>query len=138
MNNIFDTLFQYGFHDTEISAIDSNNLEIKIKFNKGIYLLDERGTETILSNPMQMVLKVNPRFDNSKCAFEIREYGKRLKYIDYLSLKKYLQEESFQISMVYYSRFDQCILFDGGINKKQIMLSIEGIEEITFHELKMG
>ena len=45
MDSIFKQLFQYGFHDTEISSIDCEGLEVKLNFDKGIYLLDENGKE---------------------------------------------------------------------------------------------
>lgn len=134
MNSIFKQLFQYGFHDTEISSIEGEGLEIKLNFDKGIYLLDENGKETVLSKPMQVVLKIDSYFDSFEEAFEIKEYGKKVKYIEYLTLNKYLQKESFGISMCYYSNFDSCILFDGGLLKKNIMLSIEGVKEIIIQE----
>lgn len=135
MDSIFKQLFQYGFHDTEISSIDGEGLEVKLNFDKGIYLLDENGKETILSKPMQVVLKIDSYFDSFEEAFEIKEYGKKVKYIEYLTLKKYLQKESFGISMCYYSIFNNCVLFDGGISKRNIMFSIEGVNEIIIQEL---
>ena len=35
MNNIFKQLFQYGFHDTELSSIYGENLKINLIFNNG-------------------------------------------------------------------------------------------------------
>lgn len=136
MNNIFEQLFRYGFHDTKISSVDGDGLEIKLSFNNGIYLLNEKGKEVNLSNPIQIILKIDSYFDSFEETFEIKEYGKKVKYIEYLKLKKYLQKESFGISMAYYSNFNNCILFDGGISKKNIMFSIEGINEIVIQELK--
>ena len=40
MDSIFKQLFQYGYHDTEITSIDCEGLEVKLNFDKGIYLLD--------------------------------------------------------------------------------------------------
>lgn len=135
MNSIFKQLFQYGFHDTEISSIECEGLEIKLNFDQGIYLLDENGKETVLSKPMQVVLKIDSYFDSFAEAFEIKEYGKKVKYIEYITLNNYLQKESFGISMCYYSNFNSCILFDGGISKRNIMFSIEGVNEIIIQEL---
>lgn len=136
MNNIFEQLFQYGYHDTEISSIDGEGLEIRLTFDNGIYLTDENGKETVLSKPMQVILRIDSYyFDSFAEALEIREYGEKVKYLDYSTLKKYSQKESFEIAMCYYSRFDNCILFDGGLLKKNIMFSIEGINEIIFQEL---
>ena len=135
MDSIFKQLFQYGFHDTEISSIDCEGLEVKLNFDKGIYLLDENGKETILSKPMQVILKISSYFDSFEETFEIKEYGKKLKYLEYITLKNHLQKESFGISMCYYSNFNNCILFDGGISKRNIMFSIEGVNEIIIQEL---
>ena len=109
MDSIFKQLFQYGYHDTEITSIDCEGLEVKLNFDKGIYLLDENGNETILSKPMQVILKISSYFDSF--------------------------EESFGISMCYYSKFDSCILFDGGFLKRNIMFSIDGVNEIIIQEL---
>lgn len=134
--NIFEQLFQYGFHDTDITSIEGNGLEIKLSFDNGIYLLDENGKETVLSNPKQIILKLDSCFNSFEEAFEIKEYGKKLNYLEYSTFKKYLQEESsglFGIEMIYYS--DKCILFDGGIKTRYIILSIKGIKEIIIQDL---
>lgn len=135
MNNVFEEISQYGFHDTEMFSIDGEGLEIKLNFDKGIYLLDTNEKEIILSKPMQVVLRIDSCFDSFEEAIEIKEYGKKVKYLDYSKLKKYLQKEAFGITMLYYSNFNSCMLFDGGIAKKSIMLSIEGINEIIIKEL---
>lgn len=134
MNNIFKQLFQYGFHDTELSSIYGENLEISLIFDNGIYLLDESGKETVLTEPIKIVLTVNSYFDSFENAIEIREYGKKIKYLDYLMFKKHLLKERFGISMAYFSHWNNCIMFDGGISKKNIMLSIEGIDEIVIQK----
>lgn len=136
MNHIFENLFQYGFHDTEISSIDCEGLEIRLNFDKGIYLLDENGKETILSKPMQVILKIDSYFNSFEEAIEIKEYGKKVKYLDYPIFEKYLRKETFEICMAYYSKFNSCILFDGGFSKKNIMLMIECVKEIIIQELK--
>ena len=122
--------------DTEISSIDCNNLEIRLNFENGIYVLDENGKEAYLSKPMQVVLTIDSYLKTYNHALEIKEYGKKIKYLEYERLRKKLQKESFGISMLYYSKFNNCILFDGGFTKENIMLSIEGIVDIRFQELK--
>ncbi len=75
---MFKQLFQYGFIDTEITSIEGDDLEIKLNFDKGIYLLDEKGKETILSKPMQMVLKIEKYYCRSfEEVLDIIEYGKK-------------------------------------------------------------
>ena len=136
MNNISEQLFQYGFHDTEISSICCEGLEIKLNFDKGIYLLNQNGKETFLSKPMKIVFKIDSYLGSFEKALEIKEYGKKLKYLEYSALKKYLQKEAFGVSMSYYSNFNNCVLFEGGISGKNIMFSIECINKIIIQELE--
>ena len=135
MNKVFEQLFQYGFHDTELSSILGDGLEIKLIFQKGIYLLDKTGKETVLSEPIQIILKIDSCVDSFEEAIEIREYGKKVKYLDYLTIKKRLLKESFGISNAYFSNFNNCIMFDCGFLKKNVMLSIEEINEIVIKKL---
>ncbi len=135
---MFKQLFQYGFNNTEITSIEVDNLkfEIKLNFDKGIYLLDGNGKETTLSKPMQMVLKIDSYYcDSLESVFKIREYWKKVKYfVEYKKLKKYLRKESFKIAMCYYSNFDSCLFFDGEISKRKISFAIDVIKEIVIKE----
>lgn len=136
MNNIFEKLLQYGFHDTYITAIEIGTFEIRLEFKERIYLLDESGRERNLSKPLQIILKINSTFiDTPKDVFEIREYVKNLKYLEYSIFEKYFEKDKFGILMLYYSNFNNSILIEGGICNKQIMFSIEDIEEVIIHEL---
>lgn len=136
MNNIFEKLLQYGFHDTDITAIEIESFEIILEFKNGIYLLDENGRERNLSKPLKIIFKINSTFVNTpRAVFEIREYVKKLKYLDYSTFEKYFQKDKFGILMLYYSNFNNSILIEGGICNKQIMFSIEDIDEVIIHEL---
>lgn len=136
MNNIFEKLLQYGFHDTDITAIEIGTFEIRLEFKKGIYLLDESGRERNLSKPLQIILKINSTFiDTPQDVVEIREYVKKMKYLEYSTFVKYFEKDKFGILMLYYSNFNNSILIEGGICNKQIMFSIEDIEEVIIHEL---
>lgn len=136
MNNIFEKLLQYGFHDTYITAIEIGTFEIRLEFKEGIYLLDESVRERNLSKPLQIILKINSTFiDTPKDVFEIREYVKKLKYLEYSIFENYFEKDKFGILMLYYSNFNNSILIEGGICNKQIMFSIEDIEEVIIHEL---
>ena len=127
MNNIFEKLLQYGFHDTYITAIEIGTFEIKLEFKEGIYLLDESGRERNLSKSLMIIKKINSSFvDTPKDVLEIREYVNKMKYLEYFK---------FEILMLYYSNFNNSILIEGGICNKQIMFSIEDIEEVIIQEL---
>ena len=87
---------------------------------------------------MQVILKINFEFDSLDEVFEIREFGKKSKYIDYSSLEKYFQKDKFGILMIYFSKFNSSILFEGGIRNKKIMFSIDEIDEIIIQELNFS
>lgn len=135
MNNIFKQLSDYGFHDTIISSIEGNGLILKLNFDNGVYLLSQLGKETFLSKPIQMILKIRSDFTSFENAFEIRKFGRKVKYLDYTTFLKYFKEKGFGISMVYYNNFNNSILFDGGIEKKNIIFTVEGITQVTICEV---
>lgn len=136
MNNIFEKLLQYGFHDTYITAIEIGTFEIKLEFKEGIYLLDESGRERNLSKSLMIIMKINSSFvDTPKDVLEIREYVNKMKYLEYLTFEKYFEKDKFEILMLYYSNFNNSILIEGGICNKQIMFSIEDIEEVIIQKL---
>ena len=132
MNKIYEEFFKYGFHDTEISSIIIEEFKVKINFDKGLYLLDVNGKETVLSEPMVLILNINPSTESIENNFDIREYGQKDIYVEFKDFQKYLNAEPFSISMNYYSEFSKSILFDGGFSRRQFMFSIEEIIDIQF------
>lgn len=133
MNNVFEFLFQYGFHDTEFSSIEISETEIKLDFDNGVYLLDETGKETRLSKPAIIVVKValQPFIEQVEQQIEIRECNRKYKDIKYSKFKEYLQKEHFEVFMVYFSPFDNTVLVTGSIgHNRSIDLSITGVKDI--------
>lgn len=133
MNNVFEFLFQYGFHDTEFSSIEISETEIKLDFDNGVYLLDETGKETRLSKPAIIVVKValQPFIEQVEQQIEIRECNRKYKDIEYSKFKEYLQKEHFEVFMVYFSPFDNTVLVTGSIGQnRSIDLSIAGVKDI--------
>ena len=136
MHNIFEKLLQYGFHDTHITKIEIEAFEIRLEFKKGIYMLDESGREQFLSKPMQIIFKINSTcVGMAQDAFEIREWSKKLKHLDYSTFEKCFKKDDFGILMLYYSNFNNSILIEGGFFNKKIMVSIEEIDEIIVREI---
>ncbi len=133
MNSVFEFLFQYGFHDTEFSSIEISGTEIKLDFDKGVYLLDETGKETQLSKPAIIVVKValQPFIEQVEQQIEIRECNRKYKDIEYSKFKEYLQKEHFEVFMVYFSPFDNTVLVTGSIGQnRSIDLSIACVQDI--------
>lgn len=136
MNNVFEALYDYGFHDTEITMISGKGLEIILYFEKGAYILDKNGKETVLSKPFSLILKIDSRFaDSFENVLEIIEYRKRIRHIKYCDLKKYNNKETFKISLLYFGFFNNGLLFEGGFCAKKITLLIEGIESIKMCDI---
>lgn len=132
MNNVFEPLFHYGFHDTEFSSLEIVGNQIKLNFDKGIYLLDETGNETELSKSAIVVLNVilQPFIERVEQQIEVKECDERHKDIEYSELKEYLQKDSFEVFAVYFSPFNNTVLFAGSIDDKSFDLSIENVQGI--------
>lgn len=85
---IFEELFQYGFHDTEISSIETSLCELRLNFNNGIYLLNEACRETTLTKPLQLKFQITPAFFSEEYVVNVTSYGKKTKYYNYSDMKK--------------------------------------------------
>lgn len=136
MNKVFSEIFKYGFHDTEITSISIDKNDIQIFFENGLYLLDDSGKETTLTGSIILILSIESSFNEIENCFEIREFGKKIKYVDIQWFQNQLKREPYSISMHYYSKFNDSILFDGGFLGKQVILSIEEIGNIKFIKAK--
>ena len=77
MNEIFKELFKYGFHDTEITNIFIDRFEVKINFDNGLYILDKNGKETILSDPISLVLNIKSYVNSVENTLKLESLGKR-------------------------------------------------------------
>ncbi len=132
MNNVFEPLFQYGFHDTEFSSIEIDGTEIKLYFNEGIYLLDETSNETQLSKSAIVVLKValQPFIEQVEKQIEVKTCDEKVEEVEYSQLKKDLKKQPFEVFSVYFSPFNNTVLITGSIGNKSVDLSIEGVQNI--------
>lgn len=131
---IFEELFQYGFHDTEISSIETSLCELRLNFNNGIYLLNEACRETTLTKPLQLKFQITPAFFSEEYVVNVTSYGKKTKYYNYSDMKKKFQKSSFEVVNVYFSPFN-AVLFDGGMKKESMLFYIDFIEKVTICEL---
>ncbi|MDE5566240.1 MAG: hypothetical protein K2H02_05665 [Anaeroplasmataceae bacterium] len=133
MSLIFDKIFEFGYHDTELTFLDNEEMMLKLYFGNGLYNLDAQGVELDLSKPIILCLKINPKF---KCVDNIIEIidlsGKKDTYIEYKNFKKLLKKDSCPICNLYFSGFNETILIDCSLRTKRIQITIEGIEEVSF------
>ena len=137
MNNIADKLFEFGFHDAEISDINCIESSVYLSFHKGLYILDNKGKEIELSDPITMRIDIDKRymFGSIYNLIEIIEFSNQERDVDFLSFKKRINDSSFEIHMAYYSRFNNTILFDGSIKDRHIMLTIETCIDVSYHQI---
>ena len=137
MNNLFYKIFSFGFHDTEISAIDCKKSSVYLYFYKGVYLLDNTGKEIELSNPIIMTIDIDPRYicNSIHDLIEITEFTNQERDVDFLSFKKSINDSPFEIHMAYYSRFNNTILFDGSVKDKHIVLIIENCLDVSYQDI---
>ena len=125
---------QYGLHDTTINKIISNKTGIELYFESGVYLLDEQGRETELSDPCRMVISIN-RFDSTQMFEHItvtkirKSKATEMNFSDFLKL---VEKNVFEIDMDYYSFFGHSILLKGYCGQYGIELTITEIEKAEY------
>lgn len=135
--NIFETLSLYGFHDTEIFSIEDTNMMFLLRFKNGIFLLDDKGKETTLtgSTIVQLHVVPPPYINSIEQLIEINEYDDKIKTIEYLAFKNLLCDAPFEVSMVYFSPFDNTVLFQGSIGENHMIdFTITNITKISIEE----
>lgn len=137
MNNLADKLFEFGFHDTEISDIDCIESSVYLTFHNGLYILDNTGKEIELSDSITMRIDIDKRymFGSIYNLIEIIEFSNQERDVDFLSFKKRISDSSFEIHMAYYSKFNNTILFDGSIKDKHITFTVENCTDISYQIL---
>ena len=125
---------KYALHDTEINKIVCNNKGLELHFVNGVYLLDEKGKETELSNPCRMDITING-FDNTKLYEHITVTKTRklkVSEIEFYDFLKLLEKNLFKIDIDYYSFFGSSILLKGYVGKYIIELIITEIEKAEY------
>lgn len=133
MTELFNKIFQFGFHDTEITYIEKKEDGFELLFDKGLYYLDGNGKETQLTKPIKMIVKIKAvAFLPVENMVEITDFSAGQKDIVYHDFEEMVKKHSFQLFMVYYSAFASRILFDGGIGNKHIQFVIEGCCDVCF------
>lgn len=125
---------KYALHDTEISKIVCNNEGLELHFGKGVYLLNEKGTESELSKPCRLVITING-FDRTRTYEHItvtRTKKSKVTEMDFADFLKLLEKDSLRIDIDYYSFFGASILLKGYLNKCEIELTVTEIEKAEY------
>lgn len=137
MENIFESLFQFGFHDVMLYGISDYDNELILHFNDGIYMLDACGNEIDLTNAVQVRIQIElpPHVHAVEQVVEVESYNHWYKIKDYFLLKKRIEKSPMEIFMAYFSPFDNTLLLRGTIRKRiSIDFSIECIKNIVVTE----
>ncbi len=127
-----EKVFQFGYHDTSFVSVEDNNLSLSIQFDRGLYILNESGKELQLSKPLKMIIKISDFYDQINSNIEVTNLSKKESLIEFEDFKSKIRKNRFLIHNVYYSRFNNSILFDGDIDNQHIIFTVEGCEEIDF------
>lgn len=134
MHYLVGQLFQYGLHDTEVTEILINDNKIKFVFFNGVYYLDRTGREVSLTPKCIFCITVNTLYgSNSIDCVEIQVItSQKLCFLEFDDLTRYLKNDSLIIQNIYYSRFNDSVLIDCSIGRKQIIIRIENCIDFNF------
>lgn len=137
MDNVFEPLFRFGFHDVKLYGISDSMNTVTLHFNDGIYTLDASGNEIGLTNAAQVRIQIElpPHVYGVDQVFDIETYYHWSKIKDYFSLKNHIEKSPMEIFMVYFSPFDNTLLLRGTTERRRsIDFSIECIKNIEIVE----
>ena len=133
-HGLHEVKYQYGLHDTVINRIIRTDDGIVLEFDDGVYLLDDKGHETVLSKKCYLKLKIN-EFDRQNMFQHISinlDYKRKLKEIEYAEFETLLSKNTFSVYLDYYCPFGDSLLIKGSIDKYGIEFVVTEIAELTY------
>lgn len=133
MKHIFDDyIYQYCLHDCLLNSIRTDYQKIMLRFDSGIYLLDNEGKETELTESCEMVLNLEFAGCNDFDAHIIitRQRKKKILDVTFSDLIRSVQKNAFEIENCFCSNFNNALLLKGYIGNWQYDIIISEIEEM--------
>ena len=121
MDSVINSIFCYGFHDTNINYIIINNDEITIYFDGGLYCLDNNRNEDKLIPKLKMIIKTELFYEGTDAGNNMNVWDSRHGDLDLDYFLKKVKNKSFGIDNLYYSSFNNSILIDGIIDDESNM-----------------
>lgn len=128
---LFEFNKKYGFHDTAITNILLSDKKLSMFFPNGVYLLDEKGKESVLTKRCRVDFLFNSYSDSAEDNVSIWFFGKR-KEISIDRFRKRLGKEKFEILFDYYSPFARSVLFKGYVGKISVDFIVDDISAVNF------
>ncbi len=126
-------LNMYGYHDSAISFIKIEKGYVNIFFHKGLYVLNDNGSEIEKSEPIVLKIKVNDCLvEETSFLVNILSYNRKKKYIDVNKFNNEALKNSIDISNLYYSDFNDEVLIVASSRKHDYYLIIEECIDIDF------
>ena len=131
---LHEVKYQYGLHDTVINRINCTKSGIILEFDNGVYLLDETGRETVLSNKCYLKIEIN--FFNRRKMFEHIEIKRicknKIEEIEYAEFESLLSKHPFSVYLDYYCPFANSLLIKGSIDEYGIEFVVTEIAELSY------
>lgn len=135
MKNIDEYLYKYGLHDCEIEKIYVENNSLVFSFRTGVYILNEKGTETTKTTECLIFLEIEGL--NKEQMWEHIEISKinknKIIEIDYEEFVDEVDKCKFEIMDNYLSYFGNSVLLEGYTSKNRYQIKISEISKIEFN-----
>lgn len=134
MNKVFDTLTQYGLHDTKIDRIILEGNSIVFEFDNGVYGLSESGKEVALTDKCSLKITVDTAANEELENYvDIRRsFKKKTKELTIRELIGLADKNYFDVHNLYFSAFNSEVLIVGGIGKYGIEIYISDILQAEY------
>lgn len=129
-------LFKYGYHDTTISRIVVSDHQIKFIFDEGIYELCDNGEESSLTGPCSISILFNDDTNNIFDSVVLMKVSEK-KSIFRADAEQFFKKEGFDnydVSDVYFSRFNNTLLFDVGKKNFRLLMYISNCIDLLFEK----
>lgn len=131
MDNLFNEIFKYGYHDCKITQMQIKKDSIELFFD-GLYELDLSGTETNFIPKIKMIIKLDVNHFNASNYIDIWVYGKKNQNLDINEFFDIYDNCYLSVLNLYYSDFNDEILIVGGLDGKDCYVRISNCCSVEF------
>lgn len=125
---------KYILHDAIINNIVCTEDGIELYFDKGVYVINEKGQEAEISGPCRISINIQ-QFDSCKMFEHItitKSRKSKITDIEYEDFLKSVRKYSFKLYVDYYSFFAESILLIGSCGENMFYFTITEVEKVDY------
>ena len=134
MSTLYDSIFKYGYHDSVLTSIKTENNTFCLFFEQGLYTYTSDGNEDDKTGPIKMFIEIdNELTGNIMDVVSVVKYNRRGRhFIDAEDFINNAKIKDLTIFDLYFSRFDNTIMIEAFWKDSDYLIRIEECKNVFY------